>query len=375
MSAAESGQERTEQASAKRLDEARSRGQVPRSRELTTMLLLLGSAGALWASSGALASALGGVMRDAFTLNRARLFEPLVMLQELHTAGALALHAMTPLLSITVLTAIGGTVLLGGLNFSTEAIGFKWDRLDPLQGLARLVSLRSLVELAKALAKFLLLLGCGLGVLYAEFDEIQALNQLALTAGLASGLKLAFGAFVAVSAGTVFIAMIDVPYQWWEHQRGLRMSRQELRDENKESEGSPEVRQRVRAMQQELASRRMMEEVPKADVVITNPSHFAVALRFDPATMAAPRVIAKGVDHVAMRIREVARANRVTTLEAPPLARAIYRSTKIGHEIPAGLYVAVAQVLAYVFQLKRALPGITAPILPVEFPIPPELQA
>ena len=128
-------------------------------------------------------------------------------------------------------------------------------------------------------------------------------------------------------------------------------------------------------MQQELASRRMMEEVPKADVIITNPSHFAVALRFDPATMAAPRVIAKGVDHVAMRIREVARTHRVTTLEAPPLARAIYRSTKIGHEIPAGLYVAVAQVLAYVFQLKRALPGMAVPNLPVEFPIPPELQA
>ncbi len=374
MSAADSGQERTEQATAKRLDEARSRGQVPRSRELTTMLLLLGSAGALWSSSETLTSALGGLMRDAFTLNRARLFEPSVMLNELHGAGVLVLHAMTPLLSVTVVTAIGGTLLLGGLRFSTEAMGFKWDRLDPLKGVARLFSLRSLVELGKAVAKFLLLLGCGLGVLYAEFDEIQALNHLDLAAGLASGLRLAFGAFVAVAGGTVFIALIDVPYQWWEHQRGLRMSRQELRDENKESEGAPEVRQRVRAMQQQLASRRMMEQVPKADVVITNPTHFAVALRFDPATMAAPRVIAKGVDHVAQRIREVARANRVMTLEAPPLARAIYRSTKIGYEIPAGLYVAVAQVLAYVFQLKRALPGTVAPILPEEFPIPPELQ-
>lgn len=374
MAAAESGQERNEQASAKRLDEARLRGEVPRSRELATMLILIGGAGALWATGGALAGALRDVMIAAFSLGRQRLFEPTIMLDELYHASAHALHAVGPLLLITVLTAVGGTVLLGGFSFSTEAIGFKWERLDPIKGVARLFSLRSLVELIKALAKFLLLLGCGIGVLYAEFDSIRALTQLDLVAGLASGLRLSFWALVAVAAGTILIALIDVPYQWWEHQRGLRMSRQEVRDEMKESEGRPEVRQRVRALQQELSRRRMMEEVPRADVIITNPTHFAVALRFDPVTMAAPRVVAKGVDHVALRIRALAQAHHVMTLEAPPLARAIYRSTKIGEGIPAGLYVAVAQVLAYVFQLKRAIPGAVAPTLPAAFPIPPELR-
>ena len=374
MAAADTAQERTEQASAKRLDEAREQGQVPRSRELATTLILVGSAGALWSTSGALAGALRDMMTDAFVLRRDRLFEPAIMLNELHAAGAQALHAMGPLLLVTVVTAVGGTVLLGGLNFSPQTLGFKWERLDPFKGVARMFALRSLVELVKALAKFLLLLGCGFGALYAAFDAILVLNQLDIAAGLASSWRLAFWAFVAVAAGTVLIALIDVPYQWWEHQRELRMSRQEQREENKESEGSPEVRQRVRALQQEFANRRMMEEVPKADVVITNPTHYAVALRFDPATMAAPRLIAKGADHVALRIRESARAHHVTMLEAPALARAIFRSTKIGHEIPAGLYVAVAQVLAYVFQLKRAMPGAVMPILPAEFFIPPELR-
>ncbi|MGD9601958.1 MAG: flagellar biosynthesis protein FlhB [Gammaproteobacteria bacterium] len=374
MAERDDAQERTEQASAKRLEQARERGQVPRSRELATMLMLVTAAGTLWATSDRLGGALAASMRHAFAFERGALADAGTVVGALRAAGGEALLALAPLLAVSVLAAIAGTVFLGGLNFATEALAFKWERLDPIAGLGRIFSLRSVVELVKAIAKFLLLLGCGLGALYLEFDAIRALAAFEIEAGLAHGLRLSFWAFMAATAGTVLIAAIDVPYQWWEHRRGLRMSKQELREENKESDGSPEVKQRVRQMQYELANRRMMEQVPKADVVITNPTHYAVALKFDPATMAAPRLVAKGADEVALRIRELARVHRVTTLEAPPLARAVYRSTRIGHEIPAGLYAAIAQVLAYVFQLRRVAEGGARPVLPVEFPIPPELQ-
>ncbi|MGH8597211.1 MAG: flagellar biosynthesis protein FlhB [Gammaproteobacteria bacterium] len=369
-----SAQERTEQATAKRLDDARDKGQLPRSRELGTMLVLLAAAVALSASWSRIVGEFSDVMVSNLRLSRAVIFDPNAMLTSLALCAAHGLNAIAPFLLAMMIAATAGGVLLGGFAFAPEAIGFKWERLDPIQGFLRLVSLRSVVEVVKAIAKFLLLLSCGLGVLWAEFDSIRSLSRLDLQGALGIGLELTFRAFVAVSGGTVVIALLDVPYQWWEHHRNLRMSRQEVRDELKESEGSPEVRQRVRAMQQELASRRMMEEVPKADVVITNPTHYAVALRFDPESMAAPKLVAKGSDNVAFRIRELALAHGVTIVDAPPLARAIFHSTKLGREIPAGLYVAVAQVLAYVFQIKRGRASADAPVLPRDLPIPPELQ-
>ncbi len=374
MADEESGQERTEQASAKRLSEARERGQLPRSRELGTMLLLGGSGITLWSTGSDLVGAIRHTMQHTFVFGRDQITDPAAMMTLLCEGLSAAFSACGPLFIVTVIASIGGSLLLGGLNFSTEAIGFKWDRIDPLQGIARMFSLRSVVELGKALAKFGLLLSCGIGVLYSEFDAIKNLSSLDLQAGIASGLSLSFWTFMAATGGTVVIALIDVPYQWWEHQRTLRMSRQDLREEHKESEGSPHTRRRIRQMQQQMSRRRMMQEIPKADVVITNPTHFAVALRFDPEKMAAPVLIAKGADEVAMRIREIARLHHVTTIEAPPLARAIFRSTKLDHEIPAGLYVAVAQVLAYVFQLRRTTSGGSAPVLPSVLPIPPELQ-
>jgi flagellar biosynthesis protein FlhB len=338
------------------------------------MLLLLTGTLALWSSWSTLVRDFSGVMVGSLELTRAMIFEPAAMMVALLGAAETALAAILPFMAAMMLAAIGGSLMLGGMNFSSEALGFKWSRLDPLQGFLRLFSVRSLVELVKAIAKFLLLLGCGVAVVIAEFDGIAALSRLDLHSGLGSGISLTFWAFALVSAGTIAIALLDAPYQWWEHHRSLRMSHQEVRDETKESEGSPEVRQRVRAMQQEHARRRMMEEVPKADVVITNPSHYAVALRFDPATMSAPRLVAKGADQVAFRIREVAQSHGITLVTAPPLARAIFHSTKLDREIPAGLYVAVAQVLAYVFQLKRRTAADPAPVLPDALPIPQELQ-
>ena len=374
MAETQSGQERTEQATSKRLEDARTKGQVPRSRELSTLLVLGGVTLALVATFDRIVAGFGQVMTGNFVWNHAQLNDPSTMVLALTTASSTALNVIAPILLTSLVAAMLGGVALGGFNFSSEALGFQWQRIDPLQGLARMWSVRSVVEVVKALAKFFLILLCGSGALYAEFDSIQALSQMPLDASLAAGIRLSLWGVVALFGGLALIALVDVPYQWWDHHREMRMSRQEIREESKDSDGSPEIKQRVRAMQQEVARRRMMADVPQADVVITNPTHFAVALRFDPDAMAAPKVVAKGADLVAFRIRELARHHQVTELEAPPLARAIYHSTKIGHEIPAGLYVAVAQVLAYVFQLRRRAPHAPQPTLPREFPIPAEYQ-
>jgi flagellar biosynthetic protein FlhB len=371
---ADSGQERTEQASEKRLADARQKGQIARSRELATMLTLFAAGGVLWAAGGGVVGVIEGSMRRNFDVTRALRLNDVDVLRLAGAALLDALQSLLPFLAVAAVVSVAGSIALGGFNFATEALGFKWNRIDPLAGMKRLFSLRSLIEVVKALAKFGLLLGFGVALLWQEAGELLALGRMALPAAIAATAALSFKAFLFVSAGTVLIALVDVPFQRWDHARQLKMTRQELREESKETDGSPEVKARIRGMQQELARRRMMEQVPKADVIVTNPEHYAVALRFDPATMRAPLLIAKGTDLVAFRIRDLARANGVTVLEAPPLARALYHTTKLNHEIPAGLYVAVAQVLAYVFQLRRKDPLRPAPPPPQDLPIPADLR-
>ncbi len=371
---ASGGQEKTEEASAKRLTEARERGQVARSRELTTVLMLFAAAGVLWGSGDSGVAVIEESMRANFDVSRGLRLNDADILALAGGTMIDVLRSLSPFLIVSAVVSIAGSVALGGWNIAADALGFKWNRIDPLAGIGRLLSMRSLVELVKALAKFLLLLGFGVLVLWQQAPDILQLGRLPLAAGIAATTALAFHAFLMVSLGTVLIALIDVPFQKWDHARQLKMTRQELREESKESDGSPEMKAKIRGMQHELARRRMMEQVPQADVVVTNPEHYAVALKFDPATMSAPRLVAKGADRVALRIRELARESGVTVLEAPPLARAVYHTTKLNHEIPAGLYVAVAQVLAYVFQLKRRDPLRPAPVLPTELPIPSELR-
>lgn len=374
MAESSSGQEKTEEASAKRLEEARERGQLARSRELTTMLILFATAGVLWGSGDDFVTVTMDAMRYHFDVSHGLRLNDVDMLTLAGRALADALQSLVPFLVVSAVVSVAGSIALGGFNFSAESLGFKWNRIDPLAGIGRLLSLRSLTELLKALAKFTLLLGFGLLALWHEAPQLLGLGSMSLTGGIAAMTGLAFKAFLIVSVGTIVIALADVPFQKWDHARQLRMTRQELREEAKESDGSPEMKGRIRSMQHELAKRRMMEQVPQADVVITNPEHYAVALKFDPATMSAPRLVAKGADQVALRIREIARDAGVTVLEAPPLARAVFHTTKLNHEIPAGLYVAVAQVLAYVFQLRKRDPLRPAPQLPTELPIPPELR-
>lgn len=374
MAESSSGQEKTEEATTKRLEEARERGQLARSRELTTMLILFATAAVLWGSGDDFVAVTMDAMRYHFDVSHGLRLNDVDMLTLAGRALADALQSLVPFLVVSAVVSVAGSIALGGFNFSAESLGVKWNRIDPLAGIGRLLSLRSLTELLKALAKFMLLLGFGLLALWHEAPQLLGLGSMSLSGGIAAMTGLAFKAFLIVSVGTIVIALADVPFQKWDHARQLRMTRQELREEAKESDGSPEMKGRIRSMQHELAKRRMMEQVPQADVVITNPDHYAVALKFDPATMSAPRLVAKGADQVALRIREIARGAGVTVLEAPPLARAVFHTTKLNHEIPAGLYVAVAQVLAYVFQLRKRDPLRPAPQLPTDLPIPPELR-
>lgn len=370
--ARDDGQERTEQPSPKRLREAREKGQVARSRELNTMVLMLVAAGGLLVLGQGILTQLAGLVQARFVLDRSALFDPKALVPALTETILAALHILAPFLLLLVLAAALGGLLVGGWSFSPQAFGFKWEKLDPIKGMGRVFSLRGLMELVKALAKFLLVGGVAVLLLNHFAGELMGLDSEPLVPALAHAAHLYGWMFLGLAATLVLIAAVDVPFQIWEHGRQLRMTRQELKDEHKETEGHPEVKGRVRSMQRQMARRRMMAEVPKADVVVTNPTHYAVALRYDPKTMAAPRVVAKGADLVAAEIRRLAREHGVTLVEAPPLARALYASTKLDQEVPAGLYVAVAHILAYVFQLRSHRGTRQEPAPPSDLPIPDE---
>ncbi len=346
-------QERTERATSKRLQEARDRGQVPRSRELSTTLVLLAGAGCLYGAGHFMGSHLVAHMRDGLEFRPEWIESPEGIERAFGSALAGALMDLAPLLATVFIAALAAPLALGGWTFSTQAFAPDFSRLSPIAGFKRIFGWHGLVELLKALAKCLLVGGVAAIVIYAYMDDAIALGRMPVERGIAAGGSLVGTAFIWMSAALVVIAAVDVPFQLWEYQKRLRMSRHEVREELKETDGRPEVKSRIRQLQQQLARRRMMEQVPKADVVITNPTHYAVALRYDSLKMRAPRVVAKGADLVALAIRRVAEAHKVPTFESPHLARALYRNVDIGKEIPGGLYIAVAQVLTYIYQMRR----------------------
>lgn len=375
MAERDTSQERTEQATPRRLQQAREKGQVPRSRDLSTMAVLLAAAISLLMLGPGMLHALTHIMRRGFRLAPAQAADAAtitIMFKEVLVAGVLAI---APFLLMVLLVAVLAPLSLGGWSFSSNNLAFQWEKLDPIRGLKRVFSVRGLMELAKALSKFLVVAGVAVLLLWHQLDALMALGHEPLEPALAGAAWLVARSFVLLGAALVIIAAVDVPFQLWHHARQLRMTRQEVKDEFRETEGKPEVRQRIRSLQREVAQRRMMEEVPKADVIVTNPNHFSVALRYDPQTMAAPRLVAKGADLVALRIREVARRHGVPTVSVPSLARSIYFSTRLDAEIPVGLYVAVARVLAYVYQLRRYRErGGEAPVVPADPPIPEDLR-
>ncbi|HHH38902.1 MAG TPA: flagellar type III secretion system protein FlhB [Sedimenticola sp.] len=375
MAENQDGQEKTEQPTAKRLEDARRKGQVPRSRELNTMAITLAGGIALVAMGGPLTDGLSGVMRAAFTISRPEMFEPLVMVRRLAASIEDALLLLAPFLLLLVLVAIASSVVLGGMAFSAGSLAPKFSKLNPVQGVKRIVSAKGLVELLKALAKFFLIGGVTTLVIWQSLDGFLGLGRMDPVQALAEMGSLVGWSFVLIATTLILIALVDVPFQLWDHNRQLKMTRQEIRDEMKETEGRPEVKGRIRSLQREMAQRRMMEEVPKADVIVTNPTHYAVALRYDQERMQAPRVVAKGVDLVAGSIRRVGAEHGVPVVESPMLARAIYVHTRLGETIPAGLYLAVAKLLAYVFQLRAfQQEGGPPPAPPGELEVPEELQ-
>jgi flagellar biosynthesis protein FlhB len=368
------GQERSEDPSGKRLSDARSKGQVPRSRELNSVAMLLLGGVALIFLIQWLGEGLWGIMRANLAPSRSDLFDPGAPLRHLSEAAGHALLMVGPFLLLMAVVAIVASVALGGFNMSSEVIQPKLSKLNPLAGLKRLVSPKGAVELLKSLAKFLLVAAVLIWLLWRHKDQLLDLSYQELGPALASMQDMLSWCFVVMAATLLLVAALDVPFQLWDHKQQLKMTKQEVRDEHKQTDGNPEIRARIRNMQREIAFRRMMHEVPKADVIVTNPTHYAVALRYEQTRMRAPILVAKGADLIAANIRRVGTEAGVPVVESPVLARALYHSTELGAMIPQGLYLAVARLLAYVFQLKAYRRGGGEPPLPPELPVPEDLR-
>lgn len=373
--AEDTGQDKTEEPTGKRLEDARKKGQVARSRELNTFVMLITSSVLLLFMGGYIGQGLIEIMQTQFQLSREVIFAPETTVTFFKQALIDGLMLIVPFMAVLTIAALLGPLALSGWVFSWEALAPKLEKLDPIKGLARLFALRGLIELLKALIKFLLVFGVAV-VLYRTFlNEFIGLSAEPLTQAVKHALFVIGLCFLVLSASLILIVMVDVPFQLWDHHKKLKMTRQEVRDEMKETQGNPEIKGRQRRVQMEMSQRRMMEEVPKADVIVTNPTHFAVALKYDQNSTDAPKVIAKGTDLIAAQIRNLAAGANVPILAAPPLARALYYSTELKQEIPQGLFLAVAQVLAYVYQLKTAKAyGWDEPLPPQDLPVPEEYR-
>ena len=370
MAAADDGQERTEQPTAKKLEDARRKGQVARSRELSTMLVTIAAAGLLFVLGGHFAQGFPQLLKHAFSAQALTTRDPWQLPVLFGQFMLEALVLLWPLFLVCFIAALGASVMLGGATFS---LSFKFEKLDPIKGIGRLFSMQSLVELVKSVLKVLVIGGVAWFLMTGLVDDILGLSLQSPEQAMLSSGRMLVWFFLVVSLPLAVIALIDVPWQLFNHKKQLRMTRQEIKDEHKESEGRPEVKGRIRQMQMEASRRRMMEKVPQADVIVTNPTHYAVALRYDQGKGGAPVVVAKGIDEIAARIREIGGEHKVPLVASPRLARAIYASCELDREIPAGLYLAVAQILTYVYQLKQweamggDIPAVPEPLVDAQY--------
>jgi flagellar biosynthetic protein FlhB len=367
--------EKTEQPSQQRRDKAREEGQVARSRELTTFVLLMAGGAGLWLMGSAITQKLMKVLRDGLTLDKRLTYDTEYLLPHLHTLAIDALLAVTPFLFVLLVAAALSPLLLNGWLFTLQPLKPDLSKLNPITGIGRMFSTHSLVELLKAIAKAIVVGGIGAWVIWHNRDAVMLLMSQPLATAIPQLGNLMWWCFITIMGGMLLIAAVDVPFQLYELNKKLMMTKEEVRQEAKESEGNPEVKGRIRKMQREMAQRRMMSEIPTADVVVTNPTHFSVALRYSETGMRAPVVVAKGMHLTAARIREIAVENGIPILEAPPLARALYKHTELGDTIPEALYTAVAEVLAYIYQLRRyRKEGGEQPQEPQDLQVPAELD-
>lgn len=375
MADQDSDLEKTESPSQRKLEQAREKGQVARSRELSTFIVLLAGGGTLLFMGSTLIRQLIQLLHDGLTVNQELAYNPALMVSRLYDLSLGTLLVFLPLLLVMLLAAAFSPLLLNGWLFSAESLVPNFSRLNPITGIARMFSVNSLVELSKAIAKSVLVGGVAAWVIWHNKDEVMALGTQSLNVAIPQMGHLIGLSFMAIVGAMFLIVAVDVPFQLWEHNKQLMMTKEEVRQEAKETEGDPMVKGRIRSMQREAARRRMMAAIPTADVVVTNPTHYAVALKYSEKGMRAPVVVAKGSDLLALRIREIASENHVPILEAPPLARALHKHTDLGETIPEALYTAVAEVLAYVYQLKRyQTQGGLPPQEPESLPVPPTLD-
>jgi flagellar biosynthetic protein FlhB len=350
--AEESDLEKTEEASPRRLEKAREDGDVPRSKELATFTVLMAATLGFWVSGESMIRQLKHMLSKGLSFERMQVMDPAQLGIGLSQQLFDLLMVFAPFVGLLMLAALGSPMLIGGWLFSGKALGPNFGKLNPMQGLGNMVSTHALVELLKAVGKTLLVGIVAWAVISSKVDEIFALVAQSPATASAHHGHLLLICFTYLVGALALIALIDAPYQMYHYAQKLMMTRQDLRDEAKESDGNPEIKAKIRAQQREMARRRMMAEVPTADVIVTNPTHYAVALKYPENANYAPLVVAKGVDELAAKIREIATENQIVIMEAPPLARALYQHAELGDEIPATLYTAVAQVLAYVFQLR-----------------------
>lgn len=357
MSEAADREDRTEAPSPKRLREARERGDVPRSRELANVAVLGATAIAIMASSGFMARTSLGWMHGALSFDPGMVGHHDRLLKHAALLLGGAVLPVLPLLAVALLACFVAPLAMGGIVFSSQALQPNFERLSPMAWLRRTYGQEGLAELVRQILRIVIVGAIGAWAVHRALRFIPLLQKMPLETAAAEGLGFMLQVLVAVAGAMALLAAADVPYQHWNWRQKLKMTKQELRDEHKELEGNQEIKGKVRQMARQMSQRRMMEAVPEADVIVVNPTHYAVALKYEAGRMRAPKVLALGVDEIALKIREIAKVHRVTTVEAPPLARALYRHSKLDQEIPVQLYAAVAQVLSYVFQLRRWHPS------------------
>lgn len=365
--------EKTEQPSQRRLEQAREEGQTVHSQELVTVVMLLAGGAGLWFLGADTMAGLKTMLRAALTFDGEVAVHAGSVLPALHRPALSALWSLVPLFGLLIVAAFVGPLLLHGWVFNFKPVVPDFSKLSPLAGIQRVFSFHGLIELVKAIAKVLIVGGAGALVLWHYGAPLINLTRLPLESALASATHMAGFAFLLLAATLVIVAGVDVPAQFWHHYSRLKMSRVELKQEAKETEGDPHIKAAIRNQQRAASRKRMMAAVPKADVIVTNPTHYAVAIGYEDGTMRAPRVLAKGADVIAAKIREIGAEHRVPILEAPALARALYKHVPLDAEVPEKLYNAVAEVLAWVYRLRLSREGsapvpavFTAPQVPVE---------
>ncbi|PCI56611.1 MAG: flagellar biosynthesis protein FlhB [Gammaproteobacteria bacterium] len=375
MAESDSG-EKTEEPTAKKLTDARKKGQIARSKDLGTMFVLVGSACAMLLMGNSLVEGMSLMMKRLFSLSRREVMDVNALFSVIGNSVSLVIAPMLWIFFIIVVAAFIGNTLLGGMSFSWEAMAPKASRLSPAAGFKRMFGVQAAVELIKSILKFFVVFIVAFLLLTGLFDQILGLSLEAIPTNFGHAVNMLLWMFLTLALSIGIIAIIDAPYQVWNHTRQLKMTKQEIKDEHKNTEGNPEVKGRIKRTQYEMSQRRMMGEVPNSDVVITNPTHYSIALKYDAAVGGAPKLVAKGIDEMAMHIRTIAKENGVEIIQSAALARSLYYTAKVDQDIPEELYAAVAQVLAFIFQLNEHKKGRAKKPIPIakELPIPEEFK-